>query len=166
MGCGNALLIRYKVRIKDESSGLGGQPFDPMGLITIKQISRVTGLGLGDEGTITLTEYNKIVTIPDGRRKLPNLGLQMRMDGSVAAIFHLTFFEDWWEERQSKTYTIAVDITKRDWTPILTLEYQGSSILSHNYEDQDLGAPRLGFVNMTFAPYDVVLNRTAESLKF
>lgn len=165
MGCNNALLLRYKVRIRDESGGvLGGQNFDPLGLIVLKEVTRVSALTMGSEGGVSLTEYDKIVTVPDGRRRVPSLELQIRMDGSVRGEFVRDMFFGWWEDRSEITKTIIVDICKRDWSPILSWEFIGSAITQISMDGMDLGDLKLGLIDLAFQPYDVIVRRGLQSL--
>lgn len=163
MGCNNALLTRYRVRIREENAGLGGQAFDPLGLIVQKNIISVTGLSLGELGRISLLEYDKVVEIPDGRRRIPPLGMALRLDGSAGSLAQQLFFEQWWDDRSNITRTIIVDITKRDWSLLFRFEFLGCMINSFSFPDQDLGAPQLGVIQMGFSPYDVRLKRDVVS---
>lgn len=165
MGCSNGLLLKYAVRIKNEGPGsslLASTVGN--GLLPITQISRVTGLGLGTEGSITLREANRRIQIPDTVRSFPDLGLRLRIDADLQGQLVFQFFTEFWQKRAGATKTIFIDISNRDRRPLFIFTYTGCSMKSYTFEDQELGVTRVGVLNMAFTPYNVDIDQSPESL--
>lgn len=153
MACNNALMIRYRVRLTPGCNvNPALLPLVPTGAIA--NITRVTGISLGEEGEIEVPEWDRKSKISDGKRVLPVLGLQFRIDGNLNTF---NFFSNWFRYRNDSFFNINVEITRRDWSVLHTYEYLDTEMRSFVQEDQELGATKLGLVDMSFSPYDVLL---------
>lgn len=150
MGCSNALLARYAVRIDNS----------PFRLVPIKQATKIDGLSLGQDGTVSITERDKIVEIPDGRKKLLPFAIELRVDSSVMFRVVENFFMDWWNNRNKRTHTIMVDICNRAYFPYYTWYLEHCSIQDLAMTDMELGTPKLALFTMSFQPYDVYIKRS------
>lgn len=162
MACSNALLIRYRIRIlpgdcsADNDPNMPPIPNPPANVIP--NITRVTGISLGEEGEIEVPEWDRKARISDGKRTLPTLGMQLRVDGELPPGSEtLHFFARWFNFRHNTRFDILVDITRRDFSVMYTYQYVACEIRSFKQEDQELGATKIGLVDMDFAPYDVQL---------
>lgn len=157
MGCvsGNNILQRYRVRIKIETGDLGSA-FSPFvnGFFVFNQITKVTGLSLGESGVEEMLEQGKKVRIPDGIIQYPTLGIQARMYDKNALLVP-EILRAWWSHRDEVTATIFVDITNRNWCPVYTIGYYGSVIRSLSLPDQEIGQSTVGYVEATFEPTEV-----------
>lgn len=163
MGCSNALMIRYMVQI---APGACNNFADLTGLIAantdtkqsktgiVPGVTRVTGLALGEEGSIEVPEWETKSIISDGKRALPTLGLQARVDADLRGF---TLFSGIFNERAAATLDFKIFICKRNWDPLYAYYYKDCEIRGFNQEDQELGASKLGLVDMVFAPYNVFL---------
>lgn len=165
MGCSNALMIRYMVQFKPGAcngyAGLGAlvtDSTDTKQSITnvVPGLTRVTGLSLGEEGTIEVPEWESKAMISDGKRSLPTLGLQFRVDSDLRTF---KLISGLFENRASITLDVNVYITKRDWSPLYIYYYQDCEIRSFTQEDQELGQSKLGIIDAVFAPYNVLLKK-------
>jgi hypothetical protein len=122
----------------------------------VSGLTRVTGLSLGEEGQIDVPEWDTRAIISDGKRTLPTLGLQFRVDSDLKT---LDLIASIFNNRASTTLNISVYITKRDWTPLYIYEYIDCEIRSFTQEDQELGQSKLGLIDCVFAPYNVLLRK-------
>lgn len=153
MACNNALMIRYRVKANPGCNvNANVTPLIPAGPIT--NITRVTGISLGEEGEIEVPEWDRKSRISDGKRNLPVLGLQFRIDGNQNTF---NFFATYYRYRHDTYMTFLVDITRRDWQILHTYEFVDCEMRSFVQEDQELSATKLGLVDMAFSPYDVLL---------
>lgn len=149
----NAILVRYKVFIEDDDTASGGSGGG--GVIPVDDIISVSGLTLGEEGTVTVPEWDRDTEISNGKRKLSPLGLKYKLKGNNLPTFK--FFTNWWENRNSQIKKIRVEICDRAWKVLYTLVFTGVEISGHKMEDQDLGTPKLGIWEVTTRPYDVFM---------
>lgn len=153
MGCRNAVLVRYKVYIEDEdtsSGGTGGGSVTPMDDVTM-----VGGLSLGEEGTITVPEWDRDVELSNGKRKIAPLTLKYKLKGKTIPTHK--FFANWWANRNSICKKVRVEILNRAWELQYTFVYLGVEFAGFKMEDQDLGSPKLGIWECTLRPYDVMM---------
>lgn len=157
MGCvtGNNLLQRYRVRIKIDRGDLGAA-FNPFvnGFFVFNQITRVSGLALGESGVEELLEQGKRVKVTDGIIAYPTLSFQARMYDRNGLLVP-EILRVWWQKRDEVTASIFVDITNRNWCPIYTLGYYGSTIKSLSLPDQEIGQATVGFIDASFEPVEV-----------
>jgi hypothetical protein len=128
-------------------------------MIPLKQVSKIDGLSLGSEGTLSLTEFDKIVEIPDGRRKLLPIAMELRVDSSLMFRVVENFFMDWWAKRRRVTHTIMVDICNRAYLPYYTWYFYHCSIQDLAMPGMELGNGRLATFTTSFQPYDVMIKR-------
>ncbi len=151
--------MRYKVRILEESAPGGIIQIGGLATFNVSSVTAVEGLDLGEDGEVSLLEYDKRVRVSDGIRAIPDLTLQARVDSNASGEFLLTFFEDWYNERQKVTRTILVDLCNRSWRVIRTYEYVGCQLRNYSNGSADLGQPKLYVVNLKFTPYNVLLKK-------
>lgn len=159
MGCSNAMLMRYKVRIQEESAPGGILQIGGISGFNVASVTSVEGLSLGEDGEVSILEYDKRVRISDGIRAIPDLSMQIRIDGGVSGELLMTFFEDWYNERQKVTRTILIDLCNRAWNPVRTYEYVGCQLRNYDNGSAELGQSKLYLVNLKFTPYNVLLKK-------
>jgi hypothetical protein len=147
MGCRNALLVRYKVFI-DEETG-------PASTVPLDDITMAGGLSLGEEGTVTIPEWDRDIDISNGKRKIPAVTLKYKLKGETLPTFK--YFADWWNKRNSVCRNVRIEILDRAWQLLYTFVYTGVEMGGHKMEDQDLGTPKLGIWEVTLRPYDVYM---------
>lgn len=153
MACRNALLVRYKVRVEEEApTPAGCIPADPS--VWWKDITKVTGLGLGEEGEVDVPEWDRKVKVSDGKRDIKAMSMQMKIMSDLTAF---NFFLSWYQFRADACRGVYIDICDRAWNTIFTFKYTGVEMRGFNMEDQELGQTKLGYVDMMFSPYDVLM---------
>lgn len=157
MSCSTVQIARYIVVM----SGKGIKV--PVPLMDIVSIS---GLGMGDQGTITLTQQDRIVELPDGIRRLPQLTLSFRFDSkNPSSVFAKDKLFEWYNKRNTQTYDLDVFITNRTFCPQHGYRYLGSSIKNITENDKSMGKADLSIITAVFIPYDVIaLTNTAEAI--
>lgn len=153
MACNNALMIRYRVKpVAGCNVNAAVVPLIPAG--SIANITRVTGISLGEEGEIEVPEWDRKSKISDGKRTLPPLGLQFRIDGNQDVF---NFFMNYFRYRHDTYITFNIEITRRDWSILHVYEFKDCEMRSFVQEDQELGQTKLGLVDMAFSPYDILM---------
>lgn len=149
MACANDKLFRYKVRII-------GSPFE---VLPVPKVTKVTGVSLGQDGTVEIPEYNKTITLSDGIAKFEPLNIVVRYELSPESVIAYAFFLDFWKHRSTKTYTIHVEFTKRNWCPVVIYKFMHCSMGGHSFPDTfEIGQMKTLEYAMTFYPYDVISN--------
>lgn len=151
MACTNIILARFTVIIKGDGFAKDGLP--------ILNVIQVSGLGVGDQGIVTVTEQDKVVEIPDGVRALPTLGLVFRLNKSIYDEAVKKGLFEWWENRATRVCDIYVNITDRNFCPQHTYLYQGCSIKSLLEDDKSVATPAVLTLNLQVKPYDVIYKR-------
>ena len=122
-------------------------------------ITSVSPLTLGAVGAETLTEWNRVVQVPDNIRAISPINMTFRMGMDARSLEDQQFFEQWWAERDHASRAIIVDITDRSWKLLFTLVHTGCYMTSLSYDDLELGTMKAGYIQMSFNPYDVRLDR-------
>ena len=157
MGCvsGNNLLQRFRVRIKIDRGDLGSA-FNPFvsGFFVFNQITKISGLSLGEIGIEEMLEQGKRVKVTDGIVAYPTLSFQARMYDRNGLLVP-EILRAWWQKRDEVTASIFVDITTRNWCPIYTLGFYGSTIKSLSFPDQEMGQSQVGYVDASFEPVEM-----------
>lgn len=157
MPCGTDLLNRYIVSLSGRDVRIP---------IPIADIISISGLGMGDQGTVTLTQQDRIVEIPDGIRKLPNLTVEFRFKpfDPVSSLFKNRLF-DWYNKRNTQTYDLTIFVTNRTFCPTHAYKYIGCSIKNLTENDKSMGKSDFSIITATFIPYDVIgMANPAEAL--
>ena len=155
MACSNGQLFRWQVRIIDS-------PFE---ILAVPKVTKVSGVSLGQDGIVEISEYNKTVGLSDGSAKLETLGLVVRYETALDSIVAFKFFQNYWKHRSVKTYTIYVDFTTRNWCPVMSYKFEHCSLASFSLpETFEIGNMKTLEYAMTFLPYDVSVI-TANQLK-
>lgn len=125
--------------------------------IPILDVISVSGLGMGDQGTVTLTQQDRVVEIPDGIRKLPQLTLTFRFKNfEVISMAVKDKLFEWYNNRSTKTYDIDVFITNKTFCPSHAYRYLGSSIKDIKENDKEIGKADFSIITAIFTPYDIV----------
>jgi hypothetical protein len=123
----------------------------------ITDVISVSGLSLGDQGTVTLTQQDRIVELPDGIRKLPTLNFTCRFkNGDIQSEFVKAKLFEWYNERSTKTYDIQIFITNKTFCPQHSYKYLGSSIKNISENDKEMGKPDFSIITISTLPYDVI----------
>jgi hypothetical protein len=125
--------------------------------IYVKDVYSISGLGMGDQGTVTLTQQDKTVELPDGIRKFDPLTIAFRFNEKDKSSF--SFKErlfKWYNERSTRTYDLDIFITNRNFNIRYAYRYIGSSIKSLKENDKELGRSEIPVTTATFLPYDVI----------
>ena len=165
MACNNALMLRYQVTMVNStecSSGLAGTAaLTALGTGIISGITKVNGLDLGEEGTIEVPDWETKYTVSDGKRTLPQLELQYRIDGNLEVFKAMAGL---YNARAQVSADITVTVTKRDWTPLYKYKYISCQMRKHSQEGMELGSAKLGYVDTLWSPSDVQLLDCASGL--
>ena len=135
--------------------------------IPILDITSISGLGMGDQGTVTLTQQDRIVEIPDGIRKLPQLTFAFRFKNfePISMTIKDRLFT-WYNERSTKTYDLDVFITNKTFCPSHAYRYLGCSIKDIKENEKEIGKADFSIITATFTPYDIIaLSSPVEALQ-
>ncbi len=158
MSCNAEALTRYIV-------SLSGR--DVRVPIPVADIISVSGLGMGDQGVVTLTQQDRIIEIPDGIRNLPDLTIEFRFkpyDLISVAIKDRLF--EWYNKRNTQTYDLSIFITNRTFCPIHAYKYVGCSINNITENDKSMGKSEFSIITAVFTPYDIIgMFNTIDALK-
>lgn len=138
----NALIVRYKVFITDAATNVK----------EVKSITKVGGFSLGEEGTITVPEWDRDAMIADGKRKLKEVTMQYRL---MAGLDDHRYFLSWWKARAGDNRDISVVWYDRAWTELFRWNWEDVEFAAFNGEDQELGSVKLGLIDVKFLPYEV-----------
>lgn len=131
----------------------------------VRDVVLVNGLSMGDQGSVTLTQQDRIIEIPDGIRKLPELTLAFRfVRGNLESEVAKTRLFEWYDKRNERLYDIEVYITDRKWCPIHKWVFSGASIKNISENDKDIASPSLSLITASFVPYEVSYFDTLESI--
>jgi hypothetical protein len=157
MACENeATLIRYAVRMTIEC----GDPVPPLPNLGIEMefnaITKVSGISLGEEGTINVPYWGRQAQMSDGVRVFKPLAMEMRIPrdpfapgsefGRLAAMFN---------QRASLLFTIDVWITDRAFRKLMLVQFLNAEIRKFDFEDQEMGQAKVGITPVEFLPRDV-----------
>lgn len=156
MACSNAIIVRYKMRIKQmQGPNIAGLTETVAnGLLNIGQITKVGGMSLGVYGKEELKEFNKIFRVSDGIRTLPTLKAEMMLQHGYGSLVRDYFFE--WHERPNEVVcNVSIDILDRSWCPQFIWEFDGCTMIDVNFEDQELASPKLGKLTFELEPVNV-----------
>lgn len=130
----------------------------------IRDVVSISGLSMGDQGSVTLTQQDRIIEIPDGIRKLPELTLAFRfIPSDLESVAVKTKLFDWYNDRNIRVYDIEIYITNRTWCPIHKWVFSGSSIKNISENDKDISTPSLSQITASFVPYEVTYYNALES---
>ena len=177
MACNNATMIRYVVAIESVNNCAGGPTGVPSidnaitavtnfagtspGNKVLDTITKVGGLGLGEEGTTEVPYWDRVVTLPDGKRKLPDVTMQKRINGGLIVSPsndpEFDFFAYWFQAKDFIRLNMWVYITNRAWQILYRYRFIDLTLRSWKQEDQELGANKLGLLDYMMSPNDVEL---------
>lgn len=172
MACNNALLGRYKVYV-DIGCGADktASPYKEMvalisantdGVTTngtttngwIYHVTKVSGLGLGEEGTMEVPDWLKKTVQADGKRNIPQLGLQFKYMSDRKTF---TLMAAMFNQRATIKYDFQIHVTDKAFNSLYYYEYTGCEMLAFNQEDQELGQSKLIYIDTKFTVDDVKL---------
>lgn len=128
----------------------------------LQAITRVGGISLGEEGEVEVPEWDTTSIISDGKRKIQTLTTQVRVSEAFAASVtagssDANIMALLYSLRDLITLNVYLFITARDWSVLYYYKFIDSQIKKFSQEDQELGAAKLGLIDIDFAPYDVEL---------
>jgi hypothetical protein len=165
MACTNAKLTRYIVTLErgcGDWAGLADGDNDIVLAmlpdateVKFGKVTKVGGLTLGEEGEITIPYWDREGMTGDGKRKFENVTMQVRVDekfvqgvnsGEANAMAH--FFN----VRERVKFNIHVYLVDRGWQVLYEYVYTDSTLKKWSQEDQELGSPKLGLIDLTFLP--------------
>jgi hypothetical protein len=121
---------------------------------------KVTGLTMGEEGTIEVPQWGITGMMADGQRKLSPISMDFRIQDGVSAetdtsLTALIF--NMFENRGNAKYNINIYITNRAFQTLFVYNYIGCDMRSLKIEDQELGSPKLGTLTAEFLPLNVAV---------
>ena len=138
----NALLINFAVEIDGQR---------------ISDIISAAGFDMGEEGQVEVPEDDRIASIANGRRKIPEFVIKYRLlkQSTQAGGTH-KYFTDWWNAREGDNRVITIIWLERDRkTEIMRWTYADCEFVGFKGEDQDYASPKVGVMELKFLPYDV-----------
>lgn len=123
----------------------------------VYDIISAAGFDMGEEGQIEVPEDDRIASIANGRRKIPEFTLKYRLLAtSMDTKGTHKFFTDWWKTREQNNKTITVVWLRRDRSKeIFRWVYQDCEFVGFKGEDQEYASPKVGIMECKFLPYDV-----------
>jgi hypothetical protein len=141
--------------------GPGGQP-----PFLLQNVMSISGLSLGDQGLVTLTQQDRIIEIPDGIRILPQLTLVIRFDNQdpISVLAKNKLFK-WYDDRNLETYDIEVYITNKTFCPQHKYAYYGCSLFKLTENDKKMTDVSFSEHTLVVTPYDVVYFDSLEAIK-
>lgn len=156
-----AKLVRFVVRISENcadpsiSALSGGVIFD--------NAIKVSGLGLGEEGTVTVPQWGVNGMLADGQRTLAELNIDFRIEDQITSSLSNTplvtnknsILYKMFDYRSTSKYDLDIAITDRSFKALFVLKYEKCDFRSLKFEDQEIGAAKLGTMMTSFLPYDV-----------
>lgn len=169
----SAKLIRYVVEIAPQCGDSGIQTAfgGSSGTSKFRVMSnaiKVTGITLGEEGTVDVPQWGVTGVLADGQRKLSPLAIDFRVDNGInervgslepndittnqTDLVYLMF-----EKRAVAQYNINVYITDRSFKALFVYNFTGCSMRKLAMDDQELGAAKLGVIMTEFLPLDVTV---------
>lgn len=155
MACGpngNDLLQRFRVRIKLEKGSLGAYSPFANGMLAFSQITKLSGLNLGETGVEEFLEQDRVVRVSDGIQSFSPIEIQARLKDSNQASLVPEIFRMWREKKSEVVCSIFVDIVNRKWCPIYTLGFYGCTMLRLSFPDQEIGQLQIGYLDASFQP--------------
>ncbi len=150
--------------------------------------TKVTGLTLGEEGTVEVPQWGVTGMMSDGQRKLSPISMDFRIENSITAsnataattvapgatgpasvagiqtTNNTALLFNMFENRGNAKYDINVYITNRAFQTLFVYSFTNCDMRSIKTEDQELGSPKLGTITAEFLPLDVVL-KTCDNTK-
>lgn len=178
MACSNGKLIRYIVgmtqgcgwdataptELVNDIAELGSQ-YIPVGthndIYPLDNVTKVNGINLGEEGEVEIPGWDSVGLVSDGKRKLTSFTLQVRVDEAIKGTGSITStagaMARLYKQRAALSVDVYVLITDRAWNVLWFYLMEDSTLKSWKQEDQELGAPKLGLVDLDFSPADVKL---------
>lgn len=160
MACNNdATLVRFVVEAR-VSCGTPQAPIANMNTTphTFSSVTKLTGLDLGEEGTVEVPFWGRKAQMADGIRTFKPLGIQLRIPqtpfapGSDFAVLAAMF-----DQRSALTYDIDVWITDRAFVSLMLVRFYNADMKKFSFEDMELGAAKVGLVDTEFLPRDARL---------
>lgn len=161
MACTNdATLIRFVVRMT-VSCGTPVGPIAPLvGGVekSFSSITKVSGIDLGEEGTISVPFWGRMAQMSDGIRVFKPLAIQLRIPrlpfepGSDFAAISAMY-----NQRAALRYNIDVWVTDRSFEALMLVRFFENDMKKFSFEDMELGAAKVGVVDTEFLPRDVKL---------
>lgn len=167
----NAKLIRYVVEIApscgdaDIQAAFGGSATASKYKVFSNAV-KVTGINLGEEGTVEVPQWGVTGIISDGQRKLSPIAIDFRVDNGINELANgvapttinqtdLVFYM--FEKRAIAQYNINVYITDRSFTALFVYNFAGCTMRKLAMDDQELGAAKLGMIMTEFLPLDATV---------
>lgn len=157
-----AQLTRFVVKISENCASSSITALGSSGIIFSTAI-KVSGLGLGEEGTVTVPQWGVNGMLADGQRTLSELNIDFRIEDKITSALAATpaatspnsVLYKMFANRASSKYDIDIAITNRAFKALFVLKYEKCDFRSLKFEDQELGAAKLGTIMTSFLPYDV-----------
>ena len=164
MLCGNALVLRYRVRIKQRSGPTLPTAFvTGNGYVQLSQITKVDGLRLGDTEMEKMREQGKTFELNTGYREVQPITIVARLEATISAEAMLEFLEDWYADRMV-TCDVFIDLCDRGWCVWRTYEYLGSSCTGDGFSSAlAIGNPVVGEFSFRVSPYDVLKRKPLDA---
>jgi len=158
MGCGNTAdpLVGSFIASLPAGGGPGGYQ------AAVGGITKIGGISLGEEGEVEIPDWDVVGLVSDGKRKLTTLTLQARAKTSLknnqASLDDgLSVLTEFYKARHAVAANFYVFITDRSWNVLWYYLFENCTLKSFKQEDQELGTPKLGFVDIDAAPENVYL---------
>lgn len=171
MACSNGRLSRYVVQFSRGSCVPATMPPELATLfpadgsrVTVPSITKVTGVGLGEEGEVEVPEWDRNGLVSDGKRKLKAISMSMRTDGTIGAALatgvassDIERMAAWFKHRGTVKGHAWVWITDASFTVMYGFKCVDLTMRKFDSPDRDLGQPKLDEIELLFSPYDVEL---------
>ena len=156
-------LTRFVVKITEACGSEAANAVIPSGGKIFTNCVKVTGLSLGEEGTVTVPQWGVNGLLADGQRTLSPLALDFRVEDQVASTYavasanNMDMLVQMFSKRFIYKYQIEVAITDRGFKTLFIYKFKECDMRTFKSDDQELGAGKLGVIMCEFLPLDVEL---------
>jgi hypothetical protein len=157
-----AKLTRFVVKIS-EACGPTDFAVIPSGGKIFTNCVKVTGLNMGDEGTVTVPQWGVNGLMADGQRTLSPLALDFRVEDQIPETFAVAtakltdYVVAMFANRSAYKYQIEVAVTDRAFKALFIYRFKDCDMKSFKSDDQEIGGGKLGMIMTEFLPNDVEL---------
>lgn len=124
------------------------------GLVPIPDVTKISGLGLGEFETIDVDTVTGKKTIVTDRVTLPNLVLEVRLSTTPAHAGVKSVFDRIWSNKVLETADFFISICIKGGY-IYVYKYTNCQLKSYKENDKDIGQANFSIITTEWVPFDV-----------